>query len=359
MSATDPPAADSTIFTGPVDMSLGKPALQVQCAALGMSIRDKQQKQHDKKTLVRLIDTMLFVNFLSWEEDARFAPLYQYRKEHPQKHKKGEKPKRTSAHKATEDLAEQAKSSELTGANLKLLNKKVTTDPPASFSQLSLQVKGGKVKPEHGTNDSGRGQFLGSGDEINLCAPPKCQKLPHAPQLRPRASEAESVATALGSGDGINLCAPSKNLSHPSPLHLRSSEAERVASALGSGDGINPCAPPKDLSHPPPLRPRAPKIKRAARALGSIDGINLMRSPQNAEHIATAPADGIALGGWSNTQFRARAILSGCDYLRSISGIGLETAHTLLRKCKTAEQVLCAVVAMEGKKAIPRKYIQS
>ncbi|KAJ7118673.1 exodeoxyribonuclease 1 [Mycena crocata] len=77
-----------------------------------------------------------------------------------------------------------------------------------------------------------------------------------------------------------------------------------------------------------------------------------------ADFASVAPADGISLSGWSDTQFRAMAILSGCDYLPSIPGIGLKTACTLLRRWKTVEQVLRAV-AMEGKKSIPRKYIQS
>ncbi|KAJ7468062.1 PIN domain-like protein [Mycena latifolia] len=77
-----------------------------------------------------------------------------------------------------------------------------------------------------------------------------------------------------------------------------------------------------------------------------------------ADFASVAPADGISLGGWSDAQFRAMAILSGCDYLPSIPGIGLKTACTLLRKWKTVEQVLRAI-AMEGKKTVPRRYIQS
>ncbi|KAJ6557954.1 PIN domain-like protein [Mycena capillaripes] len=77
-----------------------------------------------------------------------------------------------------------------------------------------------------------------------------------------------------------------------------------------------------------------------------------------ADFASVTPADGISLNGWSDTQFRAMAILSGCDYLPSIPGIGLKTACTLLRKWKTVEQVLRAV-AMDGKKSIPRRYIQS
>ncbi|KAF7351375.1 Exodeoxyribonuclease 1 [Mycena sanguinolenta] len=77
-----------------------------------------------------------------------------------------------------------------------------------------------------------------------------------------------------------------------------------------------------------------------------------------ADFASVAPADGISLNGWSDSEFRAMAILSGCDYLPSIPGIGLKTACTLLRKWKTVEQVLRAV-AMEGKKSIPRKYLQN
>ncbi|KAJ7196579.1 exodeoxyribonuclease 1 [Mycena pura] len=74
--------------------------------------------------------------------------------------------------------------------------------------------------------------------------------------------------------------------------------------------------------------------------------------------FARVGADGISLHGWSDTQFRAMAILSGCDYLPSIPGIGLKTACTLLRKWKTVEQVVRAI-AMEGKKSMPRDYLRS
>ncbi|KAG5654438.1 hypothetical protein H0H81_002627 [Sphagnurus paluster] len=65
----------------------------------------------------------------------------------------------------------------------------------------------------------------------------------------------------------------------------------------------------------------------------------------------------ISLVGWSDVQFRSMAILSGCDYLPSIPGVGLKTACALLRKWKTAEQVV-RVILLEGKKAVPRKYLQ-
>lgn len=65
----------------------------------------------------------------------------------------------------------------------------------------------------------------------------------------------------------------------------------------------------------------------------------------------------INLHGWNDTQFRAMAILSGCDYLPSIPGIGLKTANNLLRKWKTAEAVVRAIM-LEGKKRVPSGYMK-
>lgn len=73
--------------------------------------------------------------------------------------------------------------------------------------------------------------------------------------------------------------------------------------------------------------------------------------------LTTSSSDpnAISLYGWSDAQFRAMAILSGCDYLPSIPGVGLKTANSLLRKWKTAEQVIRAIT-MEGKKSVPTNY---
>jgi exonuclease-1 len=38
------------------------------------------------------------------------------------------------------------------------------------------------------------------------------------------------------------------------------------------------------------------------------------------------------------------AILSGCDYLPSIPGVGLKKAHRLMRKYRNAEKVLMNIV---------------
>jgi exonuclease-1 len=51
-------------------------------------------------------------------------------------------------------------------------------------------------------------------------------------------------------------------------------------------------------------------------------------------------------------------MLSGCDYLDSIPGIGLKTAHRLLRRHKTVEKVV-QMIKLEGTLHVPNNYIQS
>ncbi|GAA5992168.1 hypothetical protein JCM5350_002559 [Sporobolomyces pararoseus] len=59
---------------------------------------------------------------------------------------------------------------------------------------------------------------------------------------------------------------------------------------------------------------------------------------------------------WSDAEFRQMAILSGCDYLESIQGLGLKTAYRLMRKFKTAEKVI-QYVRLEGQLTVPRNYL--
>ncbi|KAH8084340.1 PIN domain-like protein [Cristinia sonorae] len=82
--------------------------------------------------------------------------------------------------------------------------------------------------------------------------------------------------------------------------------------------------------------------------------ISVMRS----DFAALDSPGGISLLGWSDSQFRAMAILSGCDYLPSIPGIGLKTAWNLLKKHKTVENIVRAL-RMEGKKDVPKDYLQA
>ncbi|KAF9233187.1 PIN domain-like protein [Melanogaster broomeanus] len=71
-----------------------------------------------------------------------------------------------------------------------------------------------------------------------------------------------------------------------------------------------------------------------------------------------AAEGGISLLGWTDSQFRAMAILSGCDYLASIPGVGLKTAWTLLRKYRTVDQLVRAL-RLEGKKPVPKGYLEA
>ena len=59
--------------------------------------------------------------------------------------------------------------------------------------------------------------------------------------------------------------------------------------------------------------------------------------------------------GWSDRDFRRMAMLAGCDYLPSIPGIGIKTAHKLLRRYKTVERLLQSL-RLEGSHAVPDAY---
>ncbi|KOS15099.1 exo1-exonuclease which interacts with msh2p [Malassezia pachydermatis] len=70
-----------------------------------------------------------------------------------------------------------------------------------------------------------------------------------------------------------------------------------------------------------------------------------------------AAAKQINLAGWTDKAFRQMAILSGCDYLPSIVGMGLKNAHRLLRKYDSIHQVLRAL-RLEGKMTVPPSYAE-
>lgn len=64
----------------------------------------------------------------------------------------------------------------------------------------------------------------------------------------------------------------------------------------------------------------------------------------------------LSFAGWSDSMFRRMAILSGCDYLPSVNGVGLRTAHQLVKKHKDAAKIV-RVMALNGKFIIPKDYI--
>lgn len=59
---------------------------------------------------------------------------------------------------------------------------------------------------------------------------------------------------------------------------------------------------------------------------------------------------------WGDKEFRHMAMLSGCDYLEGLKGIGVKTACRLLRKYKTMEGVL-RFVGLEGNTKVPNGYL--
>lgn len=69
-------------------------------------------------------------------------------------------------------------------------------------------------------------------------------------------------------------------------------------------------------------------------------------------------AESFSLVGWSDTQFRRMTMLSGCDYLPSIPGVGLRTAYQMLKKHKTVDKAV-KMLRLEGKKRIPDGYLDS
>jgi exonuclease 1 len=65
----------------------------------------------------------------------------------------------------------------------------------------------------------------------------------------------------------------------------------------------------------------------------------------------------ISLIGWSDTDFRRMAILSGCDYLANINKMGVKTAYRYIRRYKSIEKVL-QMVQFEGKFHVPAGYLE-
>ncbi|KAJ4984784.1 exo1 protein [Stagonosporopsis vannaccii] len=64
----------------------------------------------------------------------------------------------------------------------------------------------------------------------------------------------------------------------------------------------------------------------------------------------------VSLVGWSDADFRRMAILSGCDYLPGIGGLGLKTAHRMLRKYKTVDRLVKAAL-FDGKLKVPAGFM--
>lgn len=63
----------------------------------------------------------------------------------------------------------------------------------------------------------------------------------------------------------------------------------------------------------------------------------------------------LRMEGWCMDQFRIMAILSGCDYLPSLLGIGLKKAQKLIQEHKTLQRVI-RKLQFDGKVVVPDTY---
>ncbi len=66
----------------------------------------------------------------------------------------------------------------------------------------------------------------------------------------------------------------------------------------------------------------------------------------------------ISLVGWTDSEFRRMAILSGCDYLTNINKMGLKTAYRLVRKYKSIEKIL-RMLQFDGQYHVPAGYLEA
>ena len=65
----------------------------------------------------------------------------------------------------------------------------------------------------------------------------------------------------------------------------------------------------------------------------------------------------ISLVGWSDTEFRRMAILSGCDYLASINRMGLKSAYRFVRRYKSIEKII-QMLQFDGQYYVPTDYLK-
>lgn len=86
--------------------------------------------------------------------------------------------------------------------------------------------------------------------------------------------------------------------------------------------------------------------------------IHISRSDFGSVTSTAHDPNSISLVGWTDADFRTMAILSGCDYLPGIPGVGLKTACSLLRTWKTPEQVVRSLL-LNGKKPVPKGYLEN
>ena len=66
----------------------------------------------------------------------------------------------------------------------------------------------------------------------------------------------------------------------------------------------------------------------------------------------------VNLHGWTTTELRRMAILSGCDYLAGLPKMGLKTAYRLVRRAKSLDAII-RLARNESKFRVPSNYAES
>merc|ERR1711933_294060 len=63
----------------------------------------------------------------------------------------------------------------------------------------------------------------------------------------------------------------------------------------------------------------------------------------------------LRFNNWNDDMFQQMCILAGCDYL-SFKGIGIKTAHSILRKYRTNWKRAIEMIKFTTNKVVPKEY---
>lgn len=62
----------------------------------------------------------------------------------------------------------------------------------------------------------------------------------------------------------------------------------------------------------------------------------------------------LSFAGFTKEMLLQMCILSGCDYLQSLPGMGLKRAHALIKKFKSYDKVSFIVIALDNRMCLTR-----
>ncbi|XP_063932275.1 uncharacterized protein LOC135144219 [Zophobas morio] len=76
------------------------------------------------------------------------------------------------------------------------------------------------------------------------------------------------------------------------------------------------------------------------------------------ERLVQVTSNGVRFTNWSMEKFRQMCILAGCDYLRSLQGMGIKRAYELFSRYETVEEVV-RFLRLSSKWNVPEDYLQN